>query len=568
MGGEANLVDGVVSRAEDHGHRLAVALHSSFELAPSGLGNPIVVIDDVSHGPSLQKKAKAPRGGKMPEATHKLPIVVRPPPAVAVHQRLEVSGRVVHGERLADDFPALVDGKYQHRAHGLLFCEPQVSGGNRRSFRERALKRVNPVLEEKKPDEPDGQWRLPLCDQRRGTETREYREPEEREDRDPRRHPDAVEAGDVTVEETVWKRERGVAPSQLRSERQNHRGRRKNDAEEPERAIPAATDANPDEGEGEGAESGKKRPLRSALGRKPSRVWRPIESGGGEVVPGRGGVIDDVLVAAIEPSLAVPGVGNEKRKAERGDGGGAQSKKDDLPAAEKLPAVDPERKPEENHGESEVDHVVVAGERLEKREDRDSRELPRPPLPPETQSTPEHEGEPLERQELQLEEVTETVGGGEEDRSRRQSGPSASGNLADEEVHPDTREHEGGENRDVVGERETSGHRENRPDEEDDPEEMLGEGQSIGTGKEDVGVEERKGIPGQDVKAPAKRPGVEKGVGRRAQRRRHARKKGPGQPEAREQEVSPGGGVDSPRSHERLSVTSFRPALQKQAPIG
>ena len=45
------------------------------------------------------------------------------------------------------------------------------------------------------------------------------RDPEEREDGDPGGHPDAVESGNVAIEEAVWQRERLGPPTQLRSER-------------------------------------------------------------------------------------------------------------------------------------------------------------------------------------------------------------------------------------------------------------------------------------------------------------------------------------------------------------
>jgi hypothetical protein len=151
---------------------------------------------------------------------------------------------------------------------------------------------------------------------------------------------------------------------------------------------------------------------------------------------------------------------------------------------------------------------------LEKREDGDSRELAGSSPPKKAESAPEHERKPLQGEELHLKKMTEAVGRGEEDRSRGERRPPAPRDLANEEIHPDSGEREGGENGDVVGEREVFGHGEYRPDEDGDPEKMLGVGERVETGKEDVGVEERERLPGQDVKAPAEGPGVEKGIGR------------------------------------------------------
>lgn len=260
--------------------------------------------------------------------------------------------------------------------------------------------------------------------------------------------------------------------------------------------------------------------------------------------------MDDVLVAAVETPLAVPLVREHERERESGNDDAGSEEKKEFPGREKLAPEENERRAEDHSREGKVDGVVVAREDLEQREHDHPGKRGEASLAEEAKKAPEDEGKPLEGEELELEEVTEAIRGGEIDGAGGESGPAVRGEVAGQEIHTQARENEGREERDVVGKDQAPGREIHGRDEEDGSEEMLGVGEGVGARREDVRIEERERMAREDVIAPSESPDVEESVGSGAEARGQAGREGPCEPDRDQEKVDERGGIEPRISHD------------------
>ena len=164
------------------------------------------------------------------------------------------------------------------------------------------------------------------------------------------------------------------------------------------------------------------------------------------------------------------------------------------------------------------------------------------------QKAPKDERKPLVRKQLELEEVLESIGRREKDRSSRQGRPGVLGEIPSEQEHAEAREHERREEGYVVGERQIFRREVYGPDERGYSEKVLGVGQGVGPGSEDVRIEERKGLSRQDMETPSQSPGIEKRVGAPAEPGGEPGGQGPSQPDRDRDEKTQGSGKGKPIS--------------------
>lgn len=131
------------------------------------------------------------------------------------------------------------------------------------------------------------------------------------------------------------------------------------------------------------------------------------------------------------------------------------------------------------------------------------------PRPRNQAEAQQHQRRPLGREEVQVFQVGDAGWGEGVGDAGQDAGQPVAGQVVDEQVHGESREDEGQQGRDVVGQDAVLGDSDDGQDGQRLADEVVGVGERVAPRVEDVGVEDAERVGAERVPVPGDRPCLE-----------------------------------------------------------